>query len=223
MMIMNNRLRWLGHVMRMPDERMPKRMMFGKLQTARPAGGTKQRWKDCVQHDLRFMGLEAGWSDLTQQRDKWHSMTREAVTKGEKEKNAKEEADYVQKKAGIGVKCPHCGVPLKNEKGLKSHIGQKHPKWNFYPEDSSSEDSDDDEDDDEPSKSSATTTTTKSKPRTSAPSSSSSSSSTCSSSSKYVCPECLQDCSSGAGLASHRRHTGHAAASAPTHVKKKER
>ena len=34
-MIMNNRLRWLGHVVRM-DERMPKRIMFGKLQTVRP-------------------------------------------------------------------------------------------------------------------------------------------------------------------------------------------
>jgi len=68
-MMMNNRLRWLGHVMRMQDERMPKRMMFARLQTTRPAGGTPQRWKDCVQHDLRFMGLEDGWSHLAQQRD----------------------------------------------------------------------------------------------------------------------------------------------------------
>jgi hypothetical protein len=56
-MIMNNRLRWLGHVARMSEERMPKRMMFGKLQTVRPQGGAKQRWKDCVQQDLKFMGL----------------------------------------------------------------------------------------------------------------------------------------------------------------------
>ena len=66
---MNNRLRWLGHVVRMSDERMPKRMMFGKLQIVRPSGGTKQRWKDCVQHDLGFMRLEDGWSDLASQRD----------------------------------------------------------------------------------------------------------------------------------------------------------
>ena len=105
-MIMNNRLRWVGHVMRMGDERMPKRMMFAKLQTARPQGGTKQRWKDCVQHDLRFMGLEDGWSDLAHQRDKWHSATKETVDKWEKAKNNKAEEDYKQKKAGEGVKCP---------------------------------------------------------------------------------------------------------------------
>ena len=65
--IMTNRLRWLGHVMRMPEERMPKRMIFTRLPTVRPQGGTRQRWKDCVQHDLRAMGLEDGWSHLMQQ------------------------------------------------------------------------------------------------------------------------------------------------------------
>ena len=207
---------------------MPKRMLFAKLQTARPAGGTKQRWKDCVQHDLQFMGLEDGWSDLTQQRDKWHSVTNEAVSKWEKEKNVKEEADYAQKKAGIGVKCPHCDFIAKNEKGLKSHVGQKHPKWQFYPEDSSSEDSDDIE----PSSGSSTMTTRRSRTTRPSKASSSSSSSRSSSSSgpsssKYVCLHCGQDCHSGSGLASHLRHrhagVGHGATSASTHVKKKDR
>ncbi len=80
-----------------------QKMMFWKLQTVRPQCGTRRRWKDGVVHDLRFMGLEAGWSDLACQRDKWHSATKEAVSKWEKEKNAKEQTDYEQKKAGIGV------------------------------------------------------------------------------------------------------------------------
>ena len=173
-MIMNNRLRWSGHVTRMADERMPKRMMFGKLQTARPPGGTKQRWKDCVQQDLKFMGLEEGWSEVARQRDKWHSATREAGTKWENEKNAQEQAAYEQKKAGVGVQCPHCEFVAKNERGLRSHLGQKHPKWQYYPEDSSL------------------------------------SSSSSSSNSKYVCPQWGKDCTSGSGLSSHLRHSGHA-------------
>ena len=200
-MIMNNRLRWLGHVMRMSDERMPKRMMFGKLQTARPAGGTKQRWKDCVQQDLKCMEMEDGWTDLAQQRDKWHAATRKAVASWERGKNAKEQADYEQRKAGIGVKCPQCDFVAKNEKGLKSHVGQKHPKWEYYPEDASSEESDEDE----PFGKKRTTTTRKSRSSTSAPSSSSSSSRN----SKYLCPQCGKDCSSGSGLSSHLRHSGH--------------
>jgi len=184
----------------MSDERMPKRMMFGKLQTARPAGGTKQRWKDCVQQDLKCMEMEDGWTDLAQQRDKWHAATRKAVASWERGKNAKEQADYEQRKAGIGVKCPQCDFVAKNEKGLKSHVGQKHPKWEYYPEDASSEESDEDE----PFGKKRTTTTRKSRSSTSAPSSSSSSSR-----SKYLCPQCGKDCSSGSGLSSHLRHSGH--------------
>ena len=37
---------------------------------------------------------------MTCQRDKWHSATREAVTKWEKAKNAKEGVAYEEKKAG---------------------------------------------------------------------------------------------------------------------------
>jgi uncharacterized C2H2 Zn-finger protein len=178
---------------------MPKRMMFGKLKTARPQGGTKQQWKDCVQQDLRFMGLEDVWSEVTQQRDEWPAKTKEAVIKWEREKNVKEEADYEQKKAGVGVKCPRCDFIAKNEKGLKSHIGQKHPKWQFYEGDSSSEENSDED-----------SLTSGSRTRTSATLSSSSSSSTSSStSSKYICTECGKDCTSGSGLSSHLRHSGH--------------
>jgi len=143
--IMTNRLRWLGHVMRMPEERMPKRMMFTRLQTARPQGGTRQRWKDCIQHDLRAMGLEDGWSHLVQQRDKWHSATQGAVKKWESEKNAKEKADYEEKKSGVKVKCPHCPYLAKNAHGLKLHFGHKHK----FVADLSEDDDDDDESDDD--------------------------------------------------------------------------
>ena len=127
--IMMNRLRWLGQVMRMPEERMPKKMMFTRLQTVRPQGGTRQRWPACVQHDLRAMGLEDGWSHLVQQRDKWHSATPGAVKKWESEKNAKEKADYEEKKSGVKVKCPYCPYLAKNAHRLKLHFGHKHNLW----------------------------------------------------------------------------------------------
>ena len=130
-------------------------------------------------------------------RDKWHGATREAVIRWEREKNVKEATDYEQKKAGVGVKCPHCDFIAKNEKGLKSHLGQKHPKWQYYEGDTSSEESDDDD----------KKVTSGSRTSTSATPSSSSSSSTSSTSSKYVCAICGKDCNSGSGLSSHLRHS----------------
>ena len=42
------RLRWLGHVACMKDDRIPKKLLFGWLPQCRPAHGTKLRWKDRV-------------------------------------------------------------------------------------------------------------------------------------------------------------------------------
>ena len=190
--IMANRLRWLGHVMRMPEERMPKRMMFARLQTTRPAGGAKQRWKDCVQHDLRAMGVEDGWSTLAQQRDEWHSATEKANSKWEAERNAKEKETYEQKKTGIKVKCPHCPYLAKNERGLKLHFGHMHKFVADLSEDS--DDDEEDDDDDPPA------------PRSSG-SSSTSTTATAATTSKYICSTCGKDCSTGSGLSSHLRHS----------------
>ena len=203
--MMTNRLRWLGHVMRMQDDRMPKRMMFARLQTARPAGGAKQRWKDCVQHDLRSMGLEDGWSDLAQQRDKWHAATEGGVKKWERAKNAKEKEEYEQKKAGSGVKCTFrgCSFIAKNEKGLKSHWSQMHKDVEESSDDDEAEDEDDsstgddeaeDEDDPAPKRSSSCS----SKPPTTTTMGSGISSS-------YTCKNCGKYCTNGSGLSSHLR------------------
>jgi len=145
------------------------------------------------------MGLENEWAHLATQRDKWHSTTEEGVKKWEAEKNAKAQMEYEQKKAGIGVKCPHCRFIAKNEKGLKSHFGQKHK----YVKDLSdnSGDGDDADDDDKPSRSSSSSSTT----------------------SKYTCAHCRKDCSTRSGLSSHLNNSGQCKAAAETScpVKKK--
>ena len=61
----------------------------------------KEERSSGVQQDLKFMGLESGGIEVAQQRDKWRARTKEAVIKWEKDKNAKEEANYGQKKAGV--------------------------------------------------------------------------------------------------------------------------
>ena len=108
------------------------------------------------------------------------------------EKNANEQKTYEDKKAGNGIKCTFRGCPFvaKNEKGLKSHWSQKHK----YVEDTSSESDDSNDDAEEVAPRRPMTSTTPSATSTS----------NCS---KYICPHCKKDCSSGSGLSSHLRHS----------------
>ena len=68
-MISCRRLCWLGHVVRMNDNHLPKQLLFGWLTQCRPPHGVKLRWRDKVGRDLRTFHIdEAGWYVLVQDR-----------------------------------------------------------------------------------------------------------------------------------------------------------
>jgi transcription termination factor 2 len=71
------RISWIGHVERMEDSRMPKRVMTEKIYTSRKRGRPKVRWLDDVQEDLREMGIE-GLRRKAQDRDQWRRIAQEA-------------------------------------------------------------------------------------------------------------------------------------------------
>jgi hypothetical protein len=58
--VKERRISWIGHVERMEDNRMPKRVMTEKIYTRRKKRRPKVRWLDDVQEDLRERGIE-GW------------------------------------------------------------------------------------------------------------------------------------------------------------------
>ena len=51
-------LRWTGHVIRMPDERLPKKVFYGELQEGkRSQGGQKKRYKDTLKASLKDFNI----------------------------------------------------------------------------------------------------------------------------------------------------------------------
>jgi hypothetical protein len=70
------RISWIGHVERMEDIRMPKRVMREKIYTRRKRRRPNIRWLDDVQEDLREMGIE-GWRRKAQDIDQWRRIAQE--------------------------------------------------------------------------------------------------------------------------------------------------
>ena len=71
---LHRRLQWLGHVARMPDDRIPKVLLFSLLPQHRPPGGPRKCWWDCVAADLKAVGAPAVWYPLGQSREDWRAL-----------------------------------------------------------------------------------------------------------------------------------------------------
>jgi hypothetical protein len=71
------RIQWLGHVERMDEVAMPKRVLKGKLYAKRRIGRPRLRWTDDVTDDIRKMGIR-GWTERARNRDQWRLIVKEA-------------------------------------------------------------------------------------------------------------------------------------------------
>jgi hypothetical protein len=72
------RLEWAGHIIRMVEERIPKKVLNGNFHTTRPVGRPRTRWADVVRRDtLQLPGIR-GWSRKDANRDEWRRLMREA-------------------------------------------------------------------------------------------------------------------------------------------------
>jgi hypothetical protein len=74
--IKSQRIRWLGHIERMRDTAIPKKMLYGKLYATRRRGRTKTRWLDDVSTDRRKMGINE-WRGRARDREVWRRIEME--------------------------------------------------------------------------------------------------------------------------------------------------
>ena len=78
--IKTRRLEWLGHVVRMEDLRLPKKILNTKLDKKRKIDRPKLRRFDGVQTDIRTLGIKR-WVYKVQDIQQWARITREAKVK----------------------------------------------------------------------------------------------------------------------------------------------
>ena len=71
--VTKRRLEWLGHLARMPNQRIPKISLFSWLPQPRPPGSPHKRWKDVIRKDLKEMKIvEEEWFEkATTSRAEW--------------------------------------------------------------------------------------------------------------------------------------------------------
>lgn len=72
-----NRLRWLGHVERMSEDRAVKKVYRGNPGGKRCKGRPRKRWLEDVENDLRKMGVRR-WRKRAEERQDWAVIIREA-------------------------------------------------------------------------------------------------------------------------------------------------
>ena len=88
-------LRWTGHVIRILDERLPKKILYGELQVGkRSHGGQKKRYKDPIKTFIKDFNIPTeSWEQIAQDRAKWRNLIRSGA------------GEYEAKKIEVDQKC----------------------------------------------------------------------------------------------------------------------
>jgi hypothetical protein len=73
--VVKSRMRWVGHVARVEEERGVHRVFVGKPEGKRPLGRPRSRWEDTIKMDFQEVGGGRGdWMELAQDRDRWRAL-----------------------------------------------------------------------------------------------------------------------------------------------------
>lgn len=127
------RLRWLGHVYRMDDGRLPKDILYGELATgARSVGRPKLRYKDVCKRDMKSTDIKHdSWEALAANRAGWKTAVEDGIRTSEEKRqeawNTKREARKQRTTSSSSSSssqhvCSKCSRDCHSGIGLFSHF-----------------------------------------------------------------------------------------------------
>jgi hypothetical protein len=71
------RLQWAGHIDRMDNSTVAKKILDGKFHGRRPVGRPRLRWEDNIRRDSLLLNIR-GWRGWAWDRDIWRGTAEEA-------------------------------------------------------------------------------------------------------------------------------------------------
>jgi hypothetical protein len=75
--IKGQRISWLGHLERMEEDRMPKKIFTQELEGTRRRERLRKGWTEEVERDLQLLGVRR-WRELVKDREKCRGIVRQA-------------------------------------------------------------------------------------------------------------------------------------------------
>ena len=126
------RMRWLGHVVRMEDDRIPRDILYGELvQGKRPIGRPKLRFKDICKRDLKALNIDLEtWEAAASDRAAWRRIVQDGLSRFEetlaqqsvaKRLRRKNETQSQTDRPALVFPCVKCGRECKSRIGHFQH------------------------------------------------------------------------------------------------------
>ncbi|XP_062849141.1 uncharacterized protein LOC134311436 [Trichomycterus rosablanca] len=128
-LLKQRRLRWLGHVVRMDEGRIPRDLLYGELaEGKRPTGRPQLRYKDVCKRDLKALDINLNtWEALANERSSSKHTVQKGLSKFEEKIAQKTEVQRQKRKALSAVErlassfiCARCGRDCHSRIGLTS-------------------------------------------------------------------------------------------------------
>nr|VZI53952.1 unnamed protein product [Spirometra erinaceieuropaei] len=127
-------LRWSSHLVRMDDERLPKRLLYGDVATgSRRQGGQIRRYKDTLKSSLKRLQINpTNWDELALDRPTWrgtvktgaaiYEANRIAAAKAKREARKSQSRPVRDAAAQPPPTCPRCQRTFRARIGLVGHL-----------------------------------------------------------------------------------------------------
>ncbi|XP_063586343.1 uncharacterized protein LOC134763723 [Penaeus indicus] len=133
-LLRQKRLRWLGHVHRMDENRIPRALLYSELASGkRNVGRPRLRFVDVCKRDMKACGIDTNnWESHTRDRADWKTVVSDGLSLGENRlrehanskqtnRNARQHQTTNQPEDAPVFTCGTCGRICKSRIGLFSH------------------------------------------------------------------------------------------------------